>query len=446
MYFKQNGKYLKKKCCCDDCPCQDLNTLPVLCTVTLTTPEGDFVFDVADTDNARASWTSSVIDNVCWLFYDHTLVNNECIGGCEEAGTSDVTSVDNPEGFCCEEAYVFTCEDCELPEGCDGSNLSGYQTKCYKGDIVWGDGHVLSTAQIRVQYKFNCTTEVWYRKISWSYIFNHYVIGYFRGTLTNRYQLDAIGDPDAGTSDCFIDREELIQTYNTGCVDECEWITVEVTPGDPGTTYRWPVDGDATFPECVDAGCECVSPPAGPLPGGQFSFIEVAITPCLDETQNVVCANWPVVGVIDHETWMGQYSPSGGLYYGIILYPYYTEDWTVVASPFIGFTSTSKLATGADPLFHSCSVADNVPTIITDPLKTDFTFSPPSEWSCWEWITGECTEDDASCGVMACSVLGPPGITVEFCEPNNVDPIDDPSWDDHAIAFTTALQSEDCPT
>jgi hypothetical protein len=452
-----DGKVAIDEACCDcGCPCIPLNTLPVLCKATLTTPFGDFVFDTGDAPNARVNWTSEVIDGVCWLFYDHTLVDNHCLGDCEDKGHQKVSDVaGTAEGFCCTEAQAGTCFMCLGIEECEGSLPSGTREICYVGEIVWGDRTIASTATLRVQYKYDCENEIWYRKIHWDYFYNHYVIGYFRGVLQVHIVINYEFDPEnPDILGCYVDQTEVVRSYNSGCASDCVWETVKIEPANPESKWRWPNPDTEPVPTCTGDTASCACDPPPPPPEGGFDGPGTATTPCLNDDENLVCKDFPQLVVFDSEVWMGQFDVDGGLCYGVVLFPYYSESWTVVASPFEGFTMpTAKLATPASiPLYHSCSVEDDVPVFATVfTKKTDYTFEAPSgDWTCWETYEGECTPKVSdSCAVAHCGSNGPPGVETipGFCFDYNTDPADDPVWPDrsHSITFETVLQSATCP-
>jgi hypothetical protein len=295
---------------------------------------------------------------------------------------------------------------------------------------------------VTIQIRYNCNTDVWEQKISFKYVYNHYVIGYFEGTLEVAYFVDFAGDEN--TLECHANFIDVISVWNTGCDDFCYWETEPVAGG-----HDWPT----TPVVCADVGCSCLSPTGGP-----FATPQVDVTTCGDGIATRACENFPALPSVDYAGWMGFLVQASGLVYGSVLYPHYEGDWEVVTAPFAGFSldTTVKLANATlanARSEHCCSTADDrVDVIATTDRKTDFVFDSPSEWTCWNMNpTDPCNEQSGNCGedVGCGGVLGPPGVTTdppEFCFPND-ESVESywPVSGGHSVGFVEVkLPTEDC--
>lgn len=168
-------------CCCDGpCPCANFDKL---CTATLATPFGDIVFEVSDLESPPA-WTTEIIDGVCWMFYDVIMNQDGCIGDC----TDSYTPSTGTDIFV--DCTVDWYPDGDDDPGCEGFEGVGTKRVYFDGQIVHIFRQLASYGELRIQYRYNCETEVLERKWFFKYYYSQDLAGFFKGDEIFKYDVD----------------------------------------------------------------------------------------------------------------------------------------------------------------------------------------------------------------------------------------------------------------
>ncbi|MDZ4849890.1 MAG: hypothetical protein SGI77_11375, partial [Pirellulaceae bacterium] len=224
-----DGKLIYDDGCCCDNACDSCPVFESICTATLQTPFGNIEFKTDFPTQPRVRWNTEIRSGVCWKVYDETLYQDGCVGNCEESFTPD-----EPDTILiCDFQYEPPAdpdEDCPSCPYCPDPPESGFigtKTFEYFGQMAHVFRQLASFGLLRVQYEYNCETQILYRKWYFEYIYSQDLSGYFRGDLIYRVDVDYPTE----TPPCVIHTEEILTVFNKH-FDGCDYFPL--MPNRPG--------------------------------------------------------------------------------------------------------------------------------------------------------------------------------------------------------------------